>query len=85
MQSDTKKENIGQTFLNCSSYVVDENLQLVPRGVPGELLVAGPLVGRGYHGRPDLTQKAFLDWEGKWAYRTGDLGTSLVPANNGWY
>lgn len=33
----------------------------------------GPLVGRGYHRRDDLTKKVFLPWQGGWAYRTGDL------------
>jgi non-ribosomal peptide synthetase component F len=51
-------------------------LALAPRGTPGELVVAGPLVGAGYHGLPAATRRAFLDWPapGARAYRTGDLG-----------
>lgn len=74
MSSDTRKENIGHPFLNCSAYVVDEDLNVLMRGAAGELLLAGPLVGRGYHGRPDLTQRAFLEWNGQIVYRTGDIG-----------
>lgn len=78
MSHSTNKENIGTAFANCSAYVVDEDLKVVMRGAVGELLVAGPLVGRGYHGRPDLTSKAFIEWEGKWTYRTGDLGGAIL-------
>ncbi len=50
-------------------------MNIVVRGGVGELVVGGPLVGRGYHGRPDLTEKVFLEWpgSGQKAYRTGDL------------
>lgn len=50
-------------------------MNIVLRGGVGELVVGGPLVGRGYHGRPDLTEKVFLEWprRGQKAYRTGDL------------
>jgi non-ribosomal peptide synthetase component F len=60
--------------------VVDPDLCILPRGGVGELVVEGPLVGRGYHGRPDLTEKVFLEWpeKGRWAYRTGDLVRKLL-------
>lgn len=50
-------------------------MNILLRGGVGELVVEGPLVGRGYHGKPDLTSKVFLEWPrtGCWAYRTGDL------------
>lgn len=38
-------------------------------GQPGELVVRGPQVFSGYHGRPEETEKAFVDgW-----FRTGDI------------
>lgn len=50
-------------------------MNILLKGSVGELVVEGPLVGRGYQGRPDLTEKVFLEWPraGCWAYRTGDL------------
>ncbi|CAA7271648.1 unnamed protein product [Cyclocybe aegerita] len=75
MTPSTPRANIGRSFANVSSYVVDADLNILCRGSVGELVVEGPLVGRGYHGRPDLTAKVFLEWPrpGCWAYRTGDL------------
>lgn len=51
-------------------------MEVLPRGAVGELVLEGPIVGRGYHNRLDLTEKVFLRWPEKdsWAYRTGDLG-----------
>lgn len=40
---------------------------------PGELVVRGDQVARGYIGRPDLTGERFLDDGGRRGYRTGDL------------
>ncbi|KAH9901403.1 hypothetical protein C8Q73DRAFT_786775 [Cubamyces lactineus] len=90
MDKDTPRANIGRTFANVGAYVVDENMNIVLRGGTGELVVEGPLVGRGYVGRPDLTQKVFLpfprgDDSGsgapqRWAYRTGDLVRMMPDA-----
>ncbi|KAG0707677.1 hypothetical protein DFH29DRAFT_1053034 [Suillus ampliporus] len=79
MDSNTPKGNVGQAFANVASYVVDQNLNILPRGAVGELIVGGPLVGRGYHGRPDLTAKVFIEWpqKGSWVYRTGDLARMM--------
>ncbi len=68
---------IGRPVANTRLYLVDEALQLVPKGMPGELLIAGEGVARGYLGRPDLTAEKFVRLEhlgepGR-AYRTGDL------------
>jgi D-alanine--poly(phosphoribitol) ligase subunit 1 len=40
----------------------------------GEIIIAGPNVSPGYIGRPDLTARAFFDYRGVRAYKTGDLG-----------
>ncbi|KAI9064453.1 hypothetical protein FKP32DRAFT_1591881 [Trametes sanguinea] len=84
MDKDTPRANIGHTFANVGAYVVDENMNILLRGGTGELVVEGPLVGRGYVGRPDLTQKVFLkfpnDGTERWAYRTGDLVRMMPDA-----
>ncbi|RKP35484.1 hypothetical protein BJ085DRAFT_35377 [Dimargaris cristalligena] len=65
---------IGRPIQNVFNLVVDDDLQLVPVGVPGELLIGGVGVARGYQNLPELTAKKFISnplGEGR-VYRTGD-------------
>jgi amino acid adenylation domain-containing protein len=70
--------SIGRPVANTQIHIVDRNFQLLPPGVPGELLIGGDGVGRGYRNRPDLTAEKFVpDPFARQAnarvYRTGDL------------
>jgi amino acid adenylation domain-containing protein len=67
---------IGSVCAPLRARVVDDEGREPPPGTFGELLIAGPGVMRGYFGRPDLTEAAFLrDANGTAWYRTGDLVT----------
>ncbi len=70
---DGVKSIIGRPLANYQLYIVDKNLHLVPRGVPGELVISGIGVGREYLNRPDVTAEKFITMEGNKAYRSGDL------------
>jgi thioesterase domain-containing protein/acyl carrier protein len=77
---------IGRPISNTQLYVLDRNQQLVPRGVPGELYIAGEGVARGYWNRTDLTREKFLPlpFFGESAsrmYRTGDQVRYLPDGN----
>ncbi|MCP4158112.1 MAG: amino acid adenylation domain-containing protein, partial [bacterium] len=51
---------IGSPIANSTAYIVDKNFQLVPVGVPGELVVGGDGVARGYLNNPELTAEKFI-------------------------
>lgn len=76
---------IGKPVANTQLYIVDGQGQPTPVGVPGELLIGGVQVGRGYHNRPELTAEKFIanlfvGGEGR-LYRTGDLARYLPDGN----
>ncbi len=78
-QPGTGKPPIGRPIDGVEVYVVDEAGEEVPPGVPGELLVGGAGVARGYLGQPDKTAERFLPDGASGAggarlYRTGDRG-----------
>lgn len=68
--------NIGKPLPTLRTYILDRNLQLSPKGVPGELCVSGDGVARGYLRRPELTAEKFIEnphRAGEKMYRSGDL------------
>ena len=76
---------IGRPIPGATVYVLDANLAPVPRGIIGELYVAGPGLARGYVGHPDITADRFIpnplsEYPGTRLYRTGDL----VRWNTNW-
>ncbi|MFL7965211.1 amino acid adenylation domain-containing protein [Pseudomonas kielensis] len=71
--------NLGVPIANGRVLILDEQLQPVPQGVPGELYIAGPGVGLGYLNDPALTATRYLDLalptgQALRVYRTGDIG-----------
>ena len=51
---------IGRPLENYHAYVLDAHLQLLPVGVPGEIMVSGIQLARGYLKRPELTAEKFI-------------------------
>jgi len=67
---------LGRPLVNQQIYILDRRQQPLPAGTPGELVIAGHGVVRGYLHRPELTAEKFLAnpfRSGERMYRTGDL------------
>ena len=71
---------IGDPLPNYNLAVVDEAMNIVPRGEAGELIITGPGLSKGYVKLPQLTKEKFLPkpsplsvLPGKMLYRTGDI------------
>lgn len=83
---DTDHLPIGHPIDNTSLYVLDEKLELVPLGVPGQLYIGGAGVARGYLNQPELTREKFIDNPFKAdtgherLYRTGDMVSFLTDS-----
>lgn len=67
---------IGKPAAGSEIYLLDEQLNLVPKGSVGEIFIGGPGLAREYFNRPELTAERFIHYplgSGR-LYRTGDLG-----------
>jgi amino acid adenylation domain-containing protein len=73
---------IGRAIDNVAMYVLDDDLEPVPTGVPGHLFIAGMALARGYLNRPDLTAGVFVPdpyaGPGSRMYRSGDRARYLA-------
>lgn len=56
----TASNCIGTPLPGVTCYVLDDDLNLLPDGVTGELYLGGLQLANGYHNRPDLNAKSFI-------------------------
>ncbi|MBK0368817.1 non-ribosomal peptide synthetase [Flavobacterium agrisoli] len=76
---------VGPPIANMQYYILDENGNLLPENEVGEIAIAGDGVGKGYLGRPDLTEakyvpNKFSNDKDAIMYLSGDMG-KLLPTN----
>ncbi|MBW4428106.1 MAG: amino acid adenylation domain-containing protein [Nostoc desertorum CM1-VF14] len=78
-QCEVNKKNpfIVKPIANHRIYILDEDQQVMPPEIAGELCIAGVGLARGYLNRPDLTAEKFIQvnifGRTERIYRTGDL------------
>ena len=80
------KVSIGKPIANTSIYIVNDQLQLCPLNVTGEICIGGQGLARGYLHLPELTEEKFIQnplssKDGERIYKTGDLGCWLPDGN----
>lgn len=72
--------NIGRPIPTLQTYILNENFELLPIGVVGELCVSGKGVSRGYINNPELTHEKFIQnpyKKDERLYLSGDLARML--------
>jgi amino acid adenylation domain-containing protein len=77
---------IGRPIANTEVYLLDERLDPMPLGIPGEAYLGGIGVSRGYLNRPEMTAERFVPSPfgkeaGSRLYRSGDLARA---SESGW-
>lgn len=65
---------VGKPLDNTDLVIIDDNGNIVPQGVTGEICLGGNQLAKGYLYRPEQTQNVFNSINGSRYYRTGDLG-----------
>lgn len=76
--------SIGHPIANTTMYILSSNGKPQPIGVPGELIIGGAGVAKGYKNRPELTGEKFFTLSflpDKKLYRTGDLATRNIDGS----
>ncbi|MEI7912694.1 MAG: amino acid adenylation domain-containing protein, partial [Verrucomicrobiota bacterium] len=78
--------NIGKPLANTRIYVLDAAGQPAPIGVPGDLLIGGDGLARGYRNQPDLTSERFIadpfsTQPAARCYKTGDRARWLTDGS----
>jgi amino acid adenylation domain-containing protein/non-ribosomal peptide synthase protein (TIGR01720 family) len=73
---------LGSPLAGVRLYILDANLQPVPKGIAGEIFVGGESLARGYLSQPESTATSYLPDPlsttlGARIYRTGDRGLEL--------
>ncbi|MFM2060613.1 MAG: hypothetical protein RLZZ507_283 [Cyanobacteriota bacterium] len=75
---------IGCPINNVQIYLLDQDLQPLPVGIPGEIYIGGAGLARGYLHRPELTDEKFTPnpfLPDAKLYKTGDLARYLPNGN----
>ncbi len=69
-----KRYSVGLPLPGVKQIVVDEHDKPQPPNVDGEILLAGPIIMKGYYKNDELTRQVMTTLDGTRYFRTGDIG-----------
>lgn len=64
----------GKAISNMKQYILNDNLEIAPKGVAGTIYSEGIGLAEEYVGMKELTDKKFLNIDGRRMFHTGDVG-----------
>ncbi len=75
IEKSNQANNIGKPITNTSLYVLDDFLQLRPKGTAGNLFIGGDGLAKGYYKQNELTEQRFIKnpFNDGFLYETGDV------------
>lgn len=78
----TRQITVGNPLPNTQIYILDNNLNMLPKGAKGEIFIGGIGLARGYINNEKLTDEKFIYVQSQKneflrLYRTGDIGRFL--------
>lgn len=76
---DHKRDSVGRPLDGTEVHAADEDGARLQPGIPGELVVRGPHVAKGYWRAPEETAKRYRRFE-----ENGDAGIELFTGDRGW-
>jgi len=82
--TDPENITIGKAIPNVYLYILDDEQNILPYGVAGEIYIGGIGVGAGYINNNQLTKEKFIDdpyKPGKKLFKTGDLAKWQIDGN----
>jgi long-chain acyl-CoA synthetase len=69
-----KRYSVGLPLPGVKQLIVDEDNRPVPADTDGEILLAGPIIMKGYYKNEELTRQVMVDVDGTTWFHTGDIG-----------
>lgn len=78
IESPEEYYNIGKPINNTHVYILDQNRNLVPKGIAGSIYIGGIGLSKGYYSSQEITSEKFISnpfIKNEIIYDTGDLGS----------
>lgn len=81
LMNDASEVHVGRPHTNYTYRIVDRDLNELPVGITGELVIGGRCLARGYNNLPEKTAEVFVTVDGERMYRSGDYARWTEEGN----